>query len=402
MRIFFILILFFLNACSPVSKNQHGELEANVEAELEEIFSEDELLSPEEVDRYFADISNRYKKVYLNGSQKEALSKELHRGDLLGSHAREKSMILELMFNLANSKIPYCFHISNGLSGEQARDIVKKSLKSLKKLKAKDLDFTYMYLVNYYADAYLFLGEKSYLAFAEQLYEKLLGRLTNREGFFLFNRRGAFPDMDDNAYALLTILKLYRETLDLRYLEKASRLSDQILDKLEGSFVNTDFANSLLYLYNYTGEKYLLEKARYFADLILNDPEAFRTSEHARFMNFLYYFLPEQSYKDFAVQTLDKVIKEQLKTDEKNYYSLLLLKAELLSEPAFLKLSAKNSRDEVFLDFLRIFLKQPTNYYILELISDENLGEPVARACVDKKCSEDLNSKKALAAFIQR
>jgi uncharacterized protein YyaL (SSP411 family) len=206
--------------------------------------------------------------------------------------------------------------------------------------------------------------------------------------------------MDDNAYALVTMLKLYRVTLDLRYLEKANRLSDQILEKLEGSFVNTDLANSMLYLYSYTGEKYLLERARYFADLILNEPEAFRTSEHARFMNFLYYFLPEQSYKDFALETLDRIIREQIKADEKNYYSLLLLKAELASEPAFLKLSGKNLRDEDFLDFLRTFLKKPTNYYILELISDENLRVPVARACLDKKCSEDLRSKKALIAFL--
>jgi uncharacterized protein YyaL (SSP411 family) len=199
---------------------------------------------------------------------------------------------------------------------------------------------------------------------------------------------------------LLTIIKLYRNTLDLRYLEKALRLGDQILDKLEGSFVNTDLANSMLYLYNYTGEKYLLEKARYFADLILNEPESFRTSEHARFMNFLYYFLAEQSYKDFAAETLEKIVKEQLKDNEKNYYSLLLLKAELASEPVFLKLSAKNSRDADFLDLLRTFLKKPTNYYILELSFDENLREPVLRVCVDKKCSEDLRSKKALTAFL--
>jgi uncharacterized protein YyaL (SSP411 family) len=309
-------------------------------------------------------------------------------------------MVMELMFNLANSKLPYCFHIPKDLSSEQAEDITKKSLKSLKKLKAKDLDFTHMYLVNYYADAYLFLGEKSYLSLAEQLYEKLLERLTNREGFFVFNTGESLPDMDDNAYALLTMIKLYRTTLDLRYLEKAVRLSDQILDKLEGSFVNTDLANSLLYLYSYTGEKYLLEKARYFADLILNEPEAFRTSEHARFMNFLYYFLPEQSYKDFAAKTLEKIIKEQLKGNEENYYSLLLLEAELASEPVFLKLSAKNLRDADALDLLRTFLKKPTNYYILELSSDENLRVPVVRACVDKKCSEDLRSKKALMAFL--
>ena len=257
-----------------------------------------------------------------------------------------------------------------------------------------------MYLVNYYADAYLFLGKKAYLAVAEKLYGRLLQRLTNREGFFIFNTRDSFPDMDDNAYALVTMLKLYRVTLDLRYLEKASRLSDQVLEKLEGSFVNADLANSMLYLYSYTGEKYLLERARYFADLILNEPEAFRTSEHARFMNFLYYFLPEQSYKDFALETLDKIIKEQLKVDEKNYYSLLLLKAELASEPALLKLSGKNLRDEDFLDFLRIFLKKPTNYYILELTSDENLREPVARVCIDKKSSGDLKSKRALTAFL--
>jgi uncharacterized protein YyaL (SSP411 family) len=376
MRVFFILILFSLNACSFIGKNTHDSSEATVEAELDEIISE-EPLSPEEIDRYFADLSTRYKKVYLNSSRKEALSKELHRGDLLGNHERERSMVMELMFNLANSKLPYCFHIPKDLSEEQAEDITKKSLKSLKKLKAKDLDFTHMYLVNYYADAYLFLGEKSYLSLAEQLYEKLLKRLTNREGFFIFNTGESFPDMDDNAYALLTMIKLYRNTLDLRYLEKAVRLSDQILDKLEGSFVNTDLANSLLYLYSYTGEKYLLERARYFADLILNEPEAFRTSEHARFMNFLYYFLPEQSYKDFAAKTLEKIIKEQIKADEKNYYSLLLLKAELASEPAFLKLSAKNLRDTDALDLLRTFLKKPTNYYILELISDENLREPV-------------------------
>jgi uncharacterized protein YyaL (SSP411 family) len=376
MRVFFILILFSLNACSFIGKSSHDSSEATVEAELEEIISE-EPLSPEEIDRYFADLSTRYKKVYLNSSRKEALSKELHRGDLLGNHERERSMVMELMFNLANSKLPYCFHIPKDLSEEQAEDITKKSLKSLKKLKAKDLDFTHMYLVNYYADAYLFLGEKSYLSLAEQLYEKLLKRLTNREGFFIFNTGESFPDMDDNAYALLTMIKLYRNTLDLRYLEKAVRLSDQILDKLEGSFVNTDLANSLLYLYSYTGEKYLLERARYFADLILNEPEAFRTSEHARFMNFLYYFLPEQSYKDFAAKTLEEIIKEQIKADEKNYYSLLLLKAELASKPAFLKLSAKNLRDTDALDLLRTFLKKPTNYYILELISDENLREPV-------------------------
>lgn len=400
MRIFFILVLFFLSACSLVNKNQHNNLEANAEAELEEIISEDEPLSAEELDRYFADLSTRYKKVYLNSSRKEALSKELHHGDLLGTHERERSMVMELMFNLANSKLPYCFHIPKDLSGEQAEDITRKSLKSLKKLKAKDLDFTHMYLVNYYADAYLFLGEKSYLFLAEQLYEKLLERLTNREGFFVFHTGEFFPDMDDNAYALLTIIKLYRNTLDLRYLEKALRLGDQILDKLEGSFVNTDLANSMLYLYNYTGEKYLLEKARYFADLILNEPESFRTSEHARFMNFLYYFLAEQSYKDFAAETLEKIVKEQLKDNEKNYYSLLLLKAELASEPVFLKLSAKNSRDADFLDLLRTFLKKPTNYYILELSFDENLREPFLRVCVDKKCSEDLKSKKALMTFL--
>jgi hypothetical protein len=94
-------------------------------------------------------------------------------------------------------------------------------------------------------------------------------------------------------------------------------------------------------------------------------------------MNFLYYFLPEQSYKDFAAKTLEEIIKEQIKADEKNYYSLLLLKAELASKPAFLKLSAKNLRDTDALDLLRTFLKKPTNYYILELISDENLREPV-------------------------
>jgi hypothetical protein len=399
MRVFFILILFFLNACSLI-KNQQNNLEANVEAELEEIILEDEPLSPEEIDKYFADLSNRYKKVYLNSSRKEALSKELHRGNLLGNYPEERSTVMELMFNLANSKIPYCFHIPKDLSEEQAENIVKKSFKPLKKLKTKDLDFSYMYLVNYYADAYLFLGDKAYLTLAEQLYGKLLQRLTNREGFFIFNTGDSFPDMDDNAYALVTMLKLYRVTLDLRYLEKANRLSDQILEKLEGSFVNTDLANSMLYLYSYTGEKYLLERARYFADLILNEPEAFRTSEHARFMNFLYYFLPEQSYKDFALETLDRIIREQIKADEKNYYSLLLLKAELASEPAFLKLSGKNLRDEDFLDFLRTFLKKPTNYYILELISDENLRVPVARACLDKKCSEDLRSKKALIAFL--
>ena len=400
MRIFFILILFSLSACSLINKNQQNNLEANAEAELEEIISEDEPLSAEELDRYFADLSTRYKKVYLNSSRKEALSKELHHGDLLGNYARERYMVMELMFNLANSKIPYCFHISKDLSGEQAEGITRKSLKSLKKLKTKDLDFTHMYLVNYYADAYLFLGEKSYLSLAEQLYEKLLERLTNKEGFFVFHIGESFPDMDDNAYALLTIIKLYRNTLDLRYLEKALRLGDQILEKLEGSFVNTDLANSMLYLYNYTGEKYLLEKARYFADLILNEPESFRTSEHARFMNFLYYFLAEQSYKDFAAETLEKIVKEQLKDNEKNYYSLLLLKAEIASEPVFLKLSAKNSRDADFLDLLRTFLKKPTNYYILELSFDENLREPVLRACVDKKCSEDLRSKKALTAFL--
>ena len=399
MRVFFILILFSLNACSFIGKNPRDSSEATVEAELDKIISE-EPLSPEEIDRYFADLSNRYKKVYLNGSPKEALSKELHRGDLLGNHVPERSMVMELMFNLANSKIPYCFHISKDLSEEQAEDIVKKSFKPLKKLKTKDLDFTHMYLVNYYADAYLFLGEKSYLSLAEQLYEKLLERLTNREGFFIFNTGESFPGMDDNAYALLTMIKLYRNTLDLRYLEKSVRLSDQILDKLEGSFVNTDLANSLLYLYSYTGEKYLLERARYFADLILKEPEAFRTSEHARFMNFLYYFLPEQSYKDFAAKTLEEIIKEQIKADEKNYYSLLLLKAELMSEPVFLKLSAKNLRDADTLDMLRTFLKKPTNYYILELSIDENLREPVLRACVDKKCSEDLRSKKALTAFL--
>lgn len=388
-----------MNACSFIGKNTHDSSEATVEAELDEIISE-EPLSPEEIDRYFADLSTRYKKVYLNSSPKEALSKELHRGDLLGTHVRERSTVMELMFNLANSKIPYCFHIPKDLSEEQVEDITKKSLKSLKKLKAKDLDFTHMYLVNYYADAYSFLGEKSYLSLAEQLYEKLLERLTNREGFFIFNTGESFPDMDDNAYALLTMIKLYRNTLDLRYLEKAVRLSDQILDKLEGSFVNTDLANSLLYLYSYTGEKYLLERARYFADLILNEPEAFRTSEHARFMNFLYYFLPEQSYKDFAAKTLEEIIKEQIKADEKNYYSLLLLKAELMSEPVFLKLSGKNLRDTDSLDFLRIFLKKPTNYYILELISDENLREPVARVCIDKKSSENLRSKKALMTFL--
>lgn len=388
-----------MNACSLI-KNQQNNLEANVEAELEEIILEDEPLSPEEIDKYFADLSNRYKKVYLNSSRKEALSKELHRGNLLGNYPEERSTVMELMFNLANSKIPYCFHIPKDLSEEQAENIVKKSFKPLKKLKTKDLDFSYMYLVNYYADAYLFLGDKAYLTLAEQLYGKLLQRLTNREGFFIFNTGDSFPDMDDNAYALVTMLKLYRVTLDLRYLEKANRLSDQILEKLEGSFVNTDLANSMLYLYSYTGEKYLLERARYFADLILNEPEAFRTSEHARFMNFLYYFLPEQSYKDFALETLDRIIREQIKADEKNYYSLLLLKAELASEPAFLKLSGKNLRDEDFLDFLRTFLKKPTNYYILELISDENLRVPVARACLDKKCSEDLRSKKALIAFL--
>ena len=104
-----------MNACSFIGKNPRDSSEATVEAELDKIISE-EPLSPEEIDRYFADLSNRYKKVYLNGSPKEALSKELHRGDLLGNHVPERSMVMELMFNLANSKIPYCFHISKDLS----------------------------------------------------------------------------------------------------------------------------------------------------------------------------------------------------------------------------------------------------------------------------------------------
>jgi hypothetical protein len=72
-------------------------------------------------------------------------------------------------------------------------------------------------------------------------------------------------------------------------------------------------------------------------------------------------------------------------------------------KPSFMYIlsnSGKNLRDTDALDLLRTFLKKPTNYYILELSFDENLREPVLRVCVDKKCSEDLRSKKALTAFL--
>ena len=362
-----LLIIFFLNSCSAGKEQKANDLEANVEAEIIDIINQEEPLKTEEVDKYFADLSNRYKKVFLTHKRKETSAQELRNGVLISGSNLEKAMALELMFNLAKSKLPYCFHIDKDSSEDELDDIFRKSLKNLKKLKNKDVNFSQMYLVNYYSDAYIFLGEEKYLSLSEKLYEKLLEKISSRDGLFLANTSVNFPDMDDNSFALLTTIKLYRSTLDLRYLEKALRMSDVILDKLTGTDVNPNLAMSMLYLYNFSGEKYLLEKARYFADLILNDEESFRTAEHARFMNFLYYFLKDPLYKEFAEVTLEKLVREQIKHSRLDYYSLLLLRAELSSKPIHLELNEMDLNNEECRDSLREFLKNPTHYYTIGL-----------------------------------
>jgi len=365
MQIGLILIIFFLSSCSFGNDRKAKDLEANVEAEIIDLINQEEPLKAEEIDKYFADLSNRYKKVFLTHSRKESLAQELRNGLLLEGSSLEKTTALELMFNLANSKLPYCFHIPKDTSEDELKQIFKKSLKTLKKLKNKDINFSQMYLVSYYSDAYIFLDEEKYLSLAEKLYEKLLEKISSRDGLFLANTSVNFPDMDDNSFALLTTLKLYRATLDLRYLEKAFRMSDVILDTLSGTDVNPNLALSLLYLYNFSGEKYLLEKARYFADLILNDKENFRTAEHARFMNFLYYFLKDPLYKEFAEETLEKLIREQIHTNKLDYYSLLLLKAELSSTPIHLELEKIDLNNDECREKLEDFLKAATHYYTI-------------------------------------
>lgn len=366
MRILFIFILFFLNACTSHTKDSRQKFENEAESEIQSIMLEEEPLGQEELDRYFADLSNRYKKVYLVKSRKEAAGKELGNGIIQGgTYQAEKSTALELLFNLSSSKIPYCFHISKDDSEEQLRDSLKKSIKKLKKIKKKDLDLSYMHAVNYYADAYLYLGDKKYLLVAEDLYEEILDRLSDREGFFLNKSNIKSVDIQSNSYAVLTIIKLYRNTLDLRYLEKASRLNDQILDAFNLDSINPELFYAQLYLYNFTGDLALLDNAKYFSRLILENPESFRTAEYARFMNFLYYFISDSAYKEFAEETLEKLIKEQIKADQKNYYSLLMLKAELSNKPLSYRAGANNRNDLKASKSFKEFLKQKTNYYVI-------------------------------------
>jgi len=366
MRILFIFILFFLNACTSHTKDSRQKFENEAESEIQTIILEQEPLAIEELDRYFADLSNRYKKVYLTKSRKELSAKELSNGILQGgAQQSEKSVALELLFNLSHTKLPYCFHISKENSENELRNSLKKSIKKLKKLKTKDLDLSYMYLVNYYTDAYLYLGEKKYLSVAENLYEELLDRLSDSEGFFFYKSGDRSVDIQSNSYALLTTVKLYRNTLDLRYLEKASRLNDQILDIFKPSFASPELFFTQLYLYNFTGDLALLDNAKYFASLILENPDSFKTAEYARFMNFLYYFISDSAYKEFATQALENLIKEQIKADQKNYYSLLMLKAELSTKPLRYRISTSNEKDYKLSKSFKEFLKQKTNYYVI-------------------------------------
>ena len=266
-------------------------------------------------------------------------------------------------------------------------------------MKKKEFDFSHIHQVNYYADASVFLNKGYLRDYSKKLFSKVMHQISNPEGFFLYKQDdSSYPDMDDNSYALATILKLYRVTLDIRYLEKASRLAEQIIDKLGGDQVNLDLVSSLLYLYNFTNDTYWLDTSRALANLILYDPDSYLSIQAARYMNFLYYFLDEPKYRTFAEEVYEKIIKEDIKYESYQDYSILLLKRELEREPIYLKLIAENLRSKSAKHLLEEFLEYKTNFYLLNL--KDNESETKAKVCINKQCSAYFSDDDDLEEYL--
>ena len=376
--------VFTLSSCSKKELGLRPE-EKSIEAQIEELIDEEKSLDDVEINEYFRDLVRRFRRVYLNNSY---------------NSLKHKKDALELLLYLSNSRLQY-FNASDSENAEKyALKIIKNSMRRLRFIKKRDIDFGLMELVNYYADSSVFL-DKGYLKnSSKKLFVKILDELSNPEGFFLY-RQGddSYPDMDDNSFALLSILKLYRISQDLRYLEKASRLAEQIIDKLGGVQINIDLVQSLLYLYNFTNDSFWLETASSLAEMILDDPDSYHNVKTARFMNYLYYFLDEPKFRTFAETTYEDLIKEDLKADTVLDFDILLLKLELEREPIYLKLEAddlSNKKSEKFLDK---FLDYPSNFYLINMSeSERNLNR--AKVCIDKQCSDYFSDDDELEEYL--
>ncbi len=379
-----IICSMFLVSCGKKERGLRPD-EKSIDAQIEEIIESEKELSDIEINEYFNTLAKSFRKIYLTDSH---------------NTLRHKKDVLELLFHLKNNKLQYFNYKDKEKAGDVALDILKTSIRKIRFMKKNEFDFSHMYQVNYYADASVFL-DKSYLKdYSKKLFSKVLNHISNPEGFFLYKQEdSSYPDMDDNSYALATILKLYRVTLDIRYLEKASRLAEQIIDKLGGDQVNLDLVNSLLYLYNFTNDSYWLDTSRALADLILDDKEdVYFNIQAARYMNFLYYFLDEPKYRTFAEEVFERTIKDDIKYESFHDYNILLLKRELEREPIYLKLLARDLDSKDAGRLLEEFLDYKTNFFLLNL--KEGSSEAKAKVCINKQCSEYFTDDDDLEEYL--
>lgn len=391
------LLLIFISACST-----NPPQEDSLEAELKTI-----------------PVHQDYKEPNIKA--KKSQKKPVQTIEVSRSNFSDKESYLE-------AELEYLFHIielsqsrnDRRDAEKKAKDIIDDIIDDTKRIKETSNSQELARKLRMLALAHVFFEDRDSLEAASKLYLFALDKLNSPSGAF---RAEASTDSiypDQNGRMISALAKLYNASHDTRYLEKAIRAADAIINSNKFAVDDIYLASSFLELYQSSAFPEWLERSLYSLDFIMEKSLRSKVTNNslednlllARFTNRAYRLSGEKKYQEFTEKVFNYIMSSQAKLLSAVEKEVFLLEYEMKNEPTHIVVIGSR-RDKEAKKLHLAALGYPSNYLQVECLDpDLNqleskkikypvLDKAAAFACANQSCSLPIYDSKDLVEKVK-
>lgn len=291
-----------------------------------------------------------------------------------------------------------------------------------------------------YSTAYMFKDKDLYKRAAEEVQSYAQNFLSSPEGYFYSrsedgnsNENNRMAYVNENAAYADSLLKLYLIAKDTQYLERSTRVVDQMVanaslsaggykHELDASskkitlLDSVNMARAFLSMYEITTDVDWLYMVRNAADYVLaSNLKASSISERVfllRSMNLFYHYLGKKEYKDYAISLMKPLLAGQIMPDASQAAALILADYELSKDPLHITIVAPKE-NKTGQELFEVALGYPSLYKRVEWfdhsqgdllnhdIDYPQLPRAAAFVCVNKTCSMPSYDAESLSNMLE-